>query len=212
MFYEHLIAATDRERTDLFATPVIQAALQGEVTRGQYIAFLTEAYHHVSHTVPLLNACRERLPAHHAWLKGELDYYIADETGHDEWILSDIDRAGGDATAVRAGDPGLATDVMVAYAYDSVQRRNPLRFFGMAFVLEGTSVALATRAAETLRRALDLPESAFTYLTSHGDLDIEHTKNFAGLVNRFDAAADRAEVVQAAKVFYPLYAGIFRSL
>lgn len=212
MFYDDLIAATDRERTDLFATPIIRAALQGAVTRDQYVAFLTEAYHHVCHTVPLLAACRERLPARHAWLKDKLDYYIADETGHDEWILNDIDHAGGDSKAVRAGDPGLATDIMVAYAYDSVQRRNPLRFFGMAFVLEGTSVQLATKAADTLRQALDLPDRAFTYLTSHGELDIEHTKNFAELVNRFDDDGDRADVVQAAKAFYPLYAGIFRSL
>jgi pyrroloquinoline quinone (PQQ) biosynthesis protein C len=212
MFIDDLVEATDRERTDLFATPVIRAALQGAVTRAQYIAFLTEAYHHVSHTVPLLTACRDRLPAHHAWLRSELDYYIADETGHDEWILSDIERAGGDAKSVRAGEPGLATDVMVAYAYDCVQRRNPLRFFGMAFVLEGTSVQLATKAADTLRQALDLPESAFTYLSSHGELDIEHTKNFAALVNRFYDPGDRADVTQAAKAFYPLYAGIFRSL
>lgn len=212
MFYDDLIEATQEERQDLFATPIIRAALQGSATRAQYIAFLTEAYHHVCHTVPLLTACRERLPAHHAWLKSELDYYIADESGHDEWILSDIDRAGGDAKAVRAGQPALPTEIMVAYAYDCVQRRNPLRFFGMAFVLEGTSVQLATKAAEILRLALDLPESAFTYLTSHGDLDIEHTKNFARLVNRFEDDNDRADVVQSAKAFYPLYAGIFRSL
>ena len=41
---------------------------------------------------------------------------------------------------------------MVAYAYDTVQRRNPVGFFGMVYVLEGTSVALALSAADASRQ------------------------------------------------------------
>ena len=45
---------------------------------------------------------------------------------------------------VRGSAPGHACEVMVAYAYDTIARRNPLGFFGMVHVLEGTSSALAT--------------------------------------------------------------------
>ena len=62
---------------------------------------------------------------------------------------------------------------MVSYAYDTIQRGNPVGFFGMVLVLEGTSVALATRAANSIQTSLDLPRNAFSYLLSHGDLDIE---------------------------------------
>lgn len=212
MFHDELVRATEPDRANLLGTPIIQAALQGQVTRAQYIDFLTQAYHHVRHTVPLLMGCGARLPEHHAWLQGALVEYIQEEAGHDDWILADIDRAGGDSQAAREAAPNLATDIMVAYAYDMVQRRNPLGFFGMAFVLEGTSVQLATRAAGTLRAALDLPESAFTYLSSHGALDIEHTATFAGLVNRFDREVDRCCVIDAAKAFFRLYGDIFRTL
>lgn len=212
MFHDELVRATEPDRAALLGAPIIQAALRGEVTRAQYIDFLTQAYHHVRHTVPLLMSCGARLPEHHAWLQRALVEYIQEETGHDEWILSDIDRAGGDSQAVRDAAPGLATEIMVAYAYDIVQRRNPLGFFGMAFVLEGTSVQLATRAAATLQAALDLPDSAFTYLASHGELDIEHTAAFATLVNRFDREEDRRCVIDAAKAFFRLYGDIFRSL
>ena len=41
---------------------IIQGALQGQVSLPSYIAFLTEAYHHVKHTVPLLQACKAALP------------------------------------------------------------------------------------------------------------------------------------------------------
>ena len=82
----------------------------------------------------------------------------------------------------------------------------------MVFVLEGTSIALATRAAAITRDALGLPPQAFTYLTSHGSLDQEHMQFFEKLMNRVDAAADRRAIIHAAQVFYKLYGDIFRGL
>ena len=46
------------------------------------------------------------------------------------------------------------------YAFDMVSRRNPVAFLGMVFVLEGTSINLATQAADAIRESLDLPEDA----------------------------------------------------
>src|SRR5574338_1063896 len=94
LFHDELVRATEPDRAQLLAAPIIQAALRGEVTRGQYIDFLTQAYHHVRHTVPLLMGCGARLPERHAWLQRALADYIQEEAGHDDWILSDIDCAG----------------------------------------------------------------------------------------------------------------------
>lgn len=211
-FFDRLQTQTAAERAALTAVPIIQRALRGEVARASYLAFLAEAYHHVRHTVPLLAACKARLPQHLAWLAPALDEYIVEERGHDQWILDDIAASGGDAAAVRAGAPQPATELMVAYAYDTIARGHPLGFFGMVHVLEGTSVALALTAAERIQRALGLPDQAFTYLRSHGELDRQHTAHFAELVNRIDAPADQQAIVHAAKMFYRLYADVFRSL
>jgi pyrroloquinoline quinone (PQQ) biosynthesis protein C len=212
MFHDELVASTAPDRNALLGAPIIQAALTGGVTRAQYVAFLTEAYHHVRHTVPLLMICAARLPDRLGWLRVAAVEYIEEEIGHDEWILHDIAACGADAESVRRSAPGMATDVMVGYAFDTVQRRNPLGFFGMAHVLEGTSVTLASRAAESLQAALELPGDAFTYLSSHGALDVEHTATFAQLMNRLDDADDRADVIRAAKTFFRLYGDIFRSI
>jgi hypothetical protein len=101
---------------------------------------------------------------------------------------------------------------MVACAWDQVQRGNPVGFFGMVFVLEGTSVALASRAAEVLADSLALPPAAFTYLSSHGTLDQEHVGFLRSLLDRLEEEEDRRAVVDAARRFFLLYAGIFRSL
>jgi len=101
---------------------------------------------------------------------------------------------------------------MVSYAYDTVQRRNPVGFFGMVLVLEGTSAAIATRAAEIIAARLDLPRRAFKYLLSHGTIDQQHVGHFDGLIDRLEDAADRAAVLHAARMFYRLYGDVFRAL
>lgn len=211
-FYQRLLAATDAERTRFLSVPILGDALQGRITRQEYLAFLHQAYHHVRHTVPLLMACGARVSAHQEWLREALGEYIEEEMGHQEWILDDIVAAGGDRAAAAASRPTAATELMVAYAYDTIARGNPLGFFGMVLVLEGTSVAIATRAAEVIENALALPRTAFTYLRSHGDLDSQHIGFYERLMDRLDDPADQAAVIHAARVFYRLYGDVFASL
>jgi pyrroloquinoline quinone (PQQ) biosynthesis protein C len=211
-FYDELLQATEGERNELLNLHLIRAGAAGQVSKEAYIGFLAEAYHHVRHTTPLLMACGSRLPAHYEWLREAVAEYIEEEVGHQEWILNDIKACGGDAEAIRDGRPGTAAEIMVAYAYDMIARVNPIGFFGMVLVLEGTSVEVATRAGDALKTSLKLGKEAFTYLTSHGALDVEHTNFYAKLVNQIDDPADRAMLVHCAKMFYKLYGDIFREL
>jgi len=211
-FFDQLKAETEQERQQLFSIPIIQDALRGTVTTSQYIAFLTQAYHHVKHTVPLMMACGSRLGDRHEWLRQAIAEYIEEEIGHQEWILNDIAACGGDADAARTSRPHVSTELMVAYAYHQVDRHNPVSFFGMVHVLEGTSTALATHAADTIRGALALPPQAFSYLSSHGSLDLEHVAFFERLVNRLDEQRDREAVTHMARMMYGLYGNVFRSL
>lgn len=210
-FYEHLQAETQDARRHLLTAPVVADCLQGRVVREDYLAFLGQAYHHVRHTTPLLMTLGGRLPERLGWLRPAVAEYIEEEIGHDEWILNDIAAAGGDAEVVRRSRPELPAEVMVGYAYDIVNRRNPAAFFGMVFVLEGSSAAFALTAAEKIQAALGLPPGALTYLRSHGLLDQEHTRHLAQLLERM-TAEDQADVMHAARVFYKLYGDIFRAL
>jgi pyrroloquinoline quinone (PQQ) biosynthesis protein C len=207
-----LQANTAAARQDLLSIPVIEQALRGEISTAQYVAFLTQAYHHVKHTVPLLMACGARLDGEHEWLRNAIAEYIEEELGHQEWILSDIAACGADPQLVRHGKPDPSTALMVAYAYHQIDRLNPVGFFGMVHVLEGTSTALATHAAQTIQGALGLPESAFSYLSSHGSLDLKHVAFFEQLMNQLDQQADRDAVLDCASMMYRLYGDIFRSL
>ena len=211
-FFHPLQDRTAAERDHLLTAPVLQLAVDGKLELHTYIAFLTQAYHHVKHTVPLLMACGARLPERHEWLRSAIAEYIEEELGHQEWILNDLAACGADPEAVRHGQPALATELMVAYVYDRIARHNPVSFFGMVNVLEGTSIALATRAASAIRGSLELPPTAFSYLNSHGSLDLEHMRFFEELMNRLDTDEDREAVVHTARVVYRLYGDMFRSL
>jgi hypothetical protein len=211
-FYDRLILSTERERASLVSVPVIQHALRGAVSRETYLAFLGQAYHHVRHTVPLLMACGSRLPERLGALQGAVVKYIDEEHGHEQWILDDIRAAGGDPEAVRTAVPSAATELMVAYAYYTIERLNPLGFFGMVLVLEGTSVALAERAADAMQSALGLPRSALRYLYSHGAVDQGHISFLRGLLDGVDDPRDHEAIEHAARRFYGLYADVFRSL
>ena len=104
MFYEELLAATDAERSALLALPFIRDGASGRLDRADYVAFLSQAYHHVKHTLPLLMACGARLPERLEWLRSAMAEYIHEETGHQEWILADIRACGGDAEDAAADD------------------------------------------------------------------------------------------------------------
>ncbi len=207
------IEIDNRDARELLESlPVIERCMRGEVEIQTYIAFLTEAYHHVKHTVPLLMACGSRLPERLEWLREAVVEYVNEELGHQEWILNDLASLGVDSEQVRHGQPTLPTELMVSYAYDIVTRNNPVGFFGMVYVLEKTSSTIATYAASQIASALSLPPQAMTYMVSHGSLDIKHMESFEQLMNRLDCDEDRKSVLHSAQVFYELYSNIFRSL
>lgn len=211
-FFAMLQQETAPARAVLFAVPQIRDGLAGRISRETYLAYLAEAYHHVSHTVPLLTLARERMDADHAVFRAALDDYIAEETGHEAWILDDIAACGGDRQAVRQGVPRPATARMVAAAYDEVGGGNPMAMFGMVYVLEGASVALASAGAAAVGEALGLGPEAFRYLSSHGALDQDHLAFFAGLMDRVESPADRAAIISMAERIFGLFADVFRSI
>jgi pyrroloquinoline quinone (PQQ) biosynthesis protein C len=210
-FYDELQARTTSGRDYLLEAPIIGHALRGAATLEEYVAFLCQAYHHVKHTVPLLMATGARLPETLEWLRVAVAEYIEEEIGHQEWILNDIAACGFDKEKARRSTPNFATKVMVGFAYDTVQRGNPVGFFGMVQVLEGTSIQMADRVADSVQNSLRLPDQAFTYLRSHGALDQDHVRFFRDLVNRFDNPSQQI-VLRSADIFYRLYGDMFRSL
>lgn len=200
----------------MLSAPVIADVQQGQISKQMYIAFLTQAYHHVKHTVPLLMACGGRLSSEYEWVREAIAEYIEEEKGHQEWILNDIQACGGNTDAVRnnqeEGRVGQAIELMVSYLYHNIDRNNPLALFGMVWVLEGTSVGIGGQMAEKIQSVLGLPPSAMTYLVSHSMLDQDHLQFFESLMNKITKEEDQQVIIDSANMVFSLYGQMLRAL
>ena len=208
--YEQLLERTANERAALLNQPVLQQVAEGDFDALTYQRFLTNAFHHVRHTVPLMMLTGARLKPCQSWLQPLLKEYIEEETGHERWILGDIGAAGGDIEATADSTPWFEVDVLVRFVRDYIEQEEAVGFFGMVLVLEGTSTTLASATADRVQELLGLPDAAFTYLRSHGDLDQDHIQFFESLVNRL-TPEELEHVERVAKAVYRLYGDVLNS-
>ena len=211
-FFEKLEKETEEGRENLFQVPLIHQALNGEISKELYLAYLEQAYHHVKYTVPLLMLCGSRLPLHEHGLQKVMSEYIDEEMGHEQWILKDILHVGGDVEQVKTNKPAWPTELMISYAYDTLMRGNPVAFFGMVYVLEGTSVSIATKVAHCIQESLNLGVDCFSYLLSHGDLDQDHIKFFEKTVNQISDEQDQKDIIHMAQMMYRLFANVLADI
>jgi pyrroloquinoline quinone (PQQ) biosynthesis protein C len=210
-FYDELQAKTAGERNAFLAIPLIRDAVQNGASRELYVDFLTQAYHHVKHTFPEL-ALAAALTKDEAYQDAVVEY-MEEERGHEKWILDDIRAMGGDADAVRTGKPGQACQIMVGYTYYAIQWVSPYALLGSVHVLEGMSTMLADKAADAIQRSLSgTGKDGFSYLRSHGALDIEHVAFFKGRVNTISDSQIQDVILDTSQVIYRLYGDIFREL
>jgi pyrroloquinoline quinone (PQQ) biosynthesis protein C len=210
-FYDRLMDETSKDRESFLAIPIVQHAIRNGAPRGLYLDFLTEAYHHVRHTFPLLALAASRTTDER--YQDALVEYMKEERGHEKWILDDIRAVGGSPDAVRSGTPGIPCRIMVGYAYYAIEHLSPYAFLGSVHVLEGMSVLLADKLADALKKSLGLEsDTGFTYLRTHGSLDTDHVAFFRKLVDGFDDLATQRIIVDNAKIFYRLYGAIFQDL
>lgn len=210
-FYERLIAETAREREAFLNLSLVQYAIKNGASRALYIDFLTAAYHHVKHTFPLLALAASRTTD--ARYQDALVEYMKEERGHEKWILDDIRAVGGNAEVARDCAPGPACQIMVGFAYYAVEHISPYAFLGSVHVLEGMSMLLADRLANALVSSLGVGgDKGFSYLRSHGSIDVEHAAFFRRLVDGFSDGATQKTIIDNARIFYRLYGDIFRDL
>ena len=211
-FHQQLSTASRPLQDALFKLPFAREALAGRLTRDEYVSFLAEAWHVGRHVPGLFATAAARLPDRHAWLRAEFTRAAEVQFGRDELILADLALAGGDPRAVRLAEPGPAAELLVAYAWDIVLRREPVGLLGLQHVLAVSGVRGAARAADNLRLALSLPSEAFRFLQSHGTPGLPRVDRLAALLDRIDEPEDRRWIGHVEALGYRLAADLLREL
>ena len=70
---------------------------------------------------------------------------------------------------------------------------------------------LPTEIARLVQAKLGLPDDAFRYLRSHGELDVAHVEFFERLVDALSDPQDVDAMIHVAQRVYRLYGDVIRS-
>jgi hypothetical protein len=139
-------------------------------------ALLVTCHQIVRAAVPLMETARARArelgDAVSLPLAGYLDQHIAEERGHDAWLLDDLTHAGlsRDDVVSRVPPPRIAA--LVGAQYYWIHHAHPVAILGYLMTFEGRPVTAAL--VDDMRARSGLPAAAFRTMYEHARLDVSH--------------------------------------
>ena len=207
-FFADLITQTDEDRRAFETHPVLLDAVAHGMPLARYRALLLELYHVVWHFNPVCAAAASRMgsPGHEPlqFLRHFLYEHMHEESGHETWVLNDLEAVGLAPAVARAHAPSVHTLALNGYNYWAADRRHPCSVIGMLYSLEVISSVYGGPFASAIRESLLLDgEAGVSFIGSHASLDAQHMAELRGVINRIpddDEGAARQAVVESVRV------------
>ena len=157
---------------------VAQALWTHPRLREIYPEFLFRNHSVIRSSVPLMKAaaeeCEKRLGRDEI-AEGMLAYFrkhIPEETGHDDWVLDDLETLGYRREEVLKRIPPPSAAALAGAQYYWIRHVHPVALLGFIAVLEGTPPDVAF--FESTADRIGVPRRAFSNLLLHGKLDPQH--------------------------------------
>lgn len=166
------------------------AAMWREATPGLYRAWLGALHGMVRATVPLILEATTACLTTDEQLAGFLARHLPEEYGHDQDVLADYARAGGDPTTLT---PSPAVAAIVGCQYYWIKHAHPVALLGHIAVLEGHPPPAGL--APSLARRTGLPYDAFRTLTKHASLDGAHREELWRAIDALPLTAAAEELI-----------------
>jgi len=173
-------------RADLDAAA--QALWSHPRLREIYPEFLFRNHSVIRCSVPLMKAAAERCEKildQDPIAPGMLEYlrhHIPEETGHDEWVIDDLETLGYRRADILKRIPPPSAAALAGAQYYWIHHVHPVALLGFIAVLEGTPPDVAF--FESTADRIGVPRRAFSNLLLHGKLDPRHRDD---LNNALDA-------------------------
>jgi len=139
-----------------------------------YSAYLVESFHQMKHSCSLLSYACARQDHNHLELQESLARHEAEETGHDAWLLDDLEHLGVDRRQALASPPLHETINLIGSQLYVITYLHPTGLLGYLYALE--SRPPTKEYLTLLRKAFDIPPKAMTFLIRHGQEDVEHKR------------------------------------
>jgi pyrroloquinoline quinone (PQQ) biosynthesis protein C len=208
-FFIRLLEATDTSRKQLEAVPRMDRMIHQGFKRDEYLLFLEDLYHIVWHFCPAMGSAASRLDDRYRQVRYCLYDKIAEEKGHEEWVLNDIGHIGGDVDRVRNSKPRIPVEAFIAYNYYVTERLHPVAVLGMLYTLEVLASVYASRVASSAQDAMGVkgPEG-FTFLESHSTMDADHLAELKVVIKSIEEPALQDALIRSTLTNFWLFARV----
>jgi len=122
-----------------------------------------------------------------------LQQHIEEESGHDEWVLEDLEVLGVERTNVLSRVPSPAVAGMIGSQYYWALHYHPVAVLGYMTVTEGYPTP--PKLIERLIGSTGLPRRAFRTLMEHAELDPHHGDELDQVIDTLPLSRELEEVV-----------------
>jgi pyrroloquinoline quinone (PQQ) biosynthesis protein C len=212
-FFADLVSRTDEARRDFETNPVVLDAVANGMPIERYRKLLLELYHVVWHFNPVCAAAASRVPDTHRQIRYFLYEHMHEESGHEEWVMNDLEAVGVGREAVRAHSPSIHTLTLNGYNYWAADRRNPCSVLGMMYALEVIASVYGGTFAAAIRESLLLNgDHGVSFISSHATMDAEHMVTLRKVLNTIGDDDTRDAVAESTLVNFHHFTRMFEAI
>jgi len=215
--FAELVTQTDEDRRSFENHPVLLDAVAQGLSVERYRTLLLELYHVVWHFNPVCAAAASRMgsPGHEALqpIRHFLYEHMHEETGHEGWVLNDLDAVGVPLTLARAYAPSPHTLALNGYNYWAADRRHPCSVLGMLYALEVIASVYGGPFASAIRESLLLDgDRGVSFIDSHATMDAQHMAELRLIINQISDDSALDAVLESVKVNFHHFTRIIEAI
>jgi len=212
-FFADLVMRTDEARRDFETNPVVLDAVAHGMSIERYRKLLLELYHVVWHFNPVCAAAASRVPDAQRQVRYFLYEHMHEESGHEEWVMNDLEAVGVAHADTRAHTASLHTLALNGYNYWAADRRHPCSVLGMMYALEVIASVYGGTFSSAIRESLLLEgDRGVSFISSHATMDAEHMVTLRQVLNTITDDDAREAVVESATLNFFYFTRVFESV
>jgi pyrroloquinoline quinone (PQQ) biosynthesis protein C len=212
-YFAELVTRTDEDRRGFETHPVVVAAVADGMTVERYRALLLELYHVVWHFNPVCAAAASRMDDRVQPIRHFLYEHMHEETGHEDWVLNDLEAIGVTRADARTHTPSVNTLALNGYNYWAADRRHPCSSLGMLYALEVIASVYGGPFASAIRESLLLDgDRGVSFIDSHATMDAQHMAELRLILNKLPDETALQAVVESTRVNFHHFTRIIEAI
>jgi pyrroloquinoline quinone (PQQ) biosynthesis protein C len=212
-FFADLVMRTDEARREFETNPVVLDAVAHGMSLERYRKLLLELYHVVWHFNPVCAAAASRVTDAQRQVRYYLYEHMQEESGHEEWVLNDLEAIGVSPVETRAQAPSAHTLALTGYNYWAADRRHPCSVLGMMYALEVIASVYGGTFSAAIRDSLMLEgDRGVSFISSHATMDADHMVSLRKVLNTVTDEAAREAIVESTLLNFHHITRVFESV